>query len=378
MRFLLLNSDYPEFLTWLYEAHPGLGNRPCEEQLSVRSASLFGTADFYSRQLRELGHEAWDIHVNNEPLQTAWAREHGVRWTSGKAWHFRLRGGFLPWVSRGPSAKWMYEILAAQIQHLRPDIILTHVIDPAMTSFLAGMKSRTCLLVGQVASPLPRGVTWRAYDIMISSLPNFVEYFSKLGVRSQLLRFGFEPLVLSRVQSRPRTIALSFVGSLFPYHKSRIQLLEYLCGKTEIRIWGNGVERLPRHSPIRARHEAVCWGVEMYQVMLSSRITLNHHIGIAEQFANNMRLFEATGSGALLLTDWKANLHEMFEPGKEVAVYRTAEECANLISFYLKNEKNRENIARAGQERTLREHTYGQRMRELADLLEDHRRKVSR
>jgi hypothetical protein len=377
MRFLLLNSEYPEFLSWLYAAHPGLGDLPYEEQLRARSDSLFGVADFYSRRLQELGHEAWDIHVNNEPLQTAWAKEHGVRWTSGREWQVRLRGGFVPWVSRGPSAKWLYEILAAQIQHLQPDVILTHVIDPATTSFLAEMKSPTRLLVGQVASPLPRGVNWRAYDLMLSSLPNFVDYFSNLGVQSRLLRFGFEPLVLSRLQGPPRDIPISFVGSLFPDHKDRIRLLEYLCDRSEIRIWGNGVDRLPRHSPIRARHEGVCWGVEMYRVMLSSRITLNHHIGIAEQFANNMRLFEATGSGALLLTDGKVNLPEMFEPGREVAVYRSPEECADLIKFYLENEKDREAIARAGQERTLREHTYARRMGELADLAQEHLRKVS-
>ena len=40
------------------------------------------------------------------------------------------------------------------------------------------------------------------------------------------------------------------------------------------------------------------------------------------------RLFEATGVGTLLVTDWKKNLHEMFEPGKEVIVYHSPEECA--------------------------------------------------
>ena len=40
--------------------------------------SLFGVADFYSGNLRKLGHEAWDIRINNEFMQKAWAREHGV------------------------------------------------------------------------------------------------------------------------------------------------------------------------------------------------------------------------------------------------------------------------------------------------------------
>jgi spore maturation protein CgeB len=82
-----------------------------------------------------------------------------------------------------------------------------------------------------------------------------------------------------------------------------------------------------------------------------------------------MRLYEATGVGTLLITDWKENLHELFEPGKEVIAYRTPEECGELIQYYLEHEVEREAIARAGQERTLREHTYYQRMQELVDII---------
>lgn len=40
-------------------------NQPYENQMRVRMESLFGVADFYSSNLRTLGHEAWDkpIHL---------------------------------------------------------------------------------------------------------------------------------------------------------------------------------------------------------------------------------------------------------------------------------------------------------------------------
>jgi len=31
MKFLILNTDYPDFLRWLYAQHPGLEKQPCEE-----------------------------------------------------------------------------------------------------------------------------------------------------------------------------------------------------------------------------------------------------------------------------------------------------------------------------------------------------------
>jgi len=90
---------------------------------------------------------------------------------------------------------------------------------------------------------------------------------------------------------------------------------------------------------------------------------------MAASYANNMRLFEATGVGTLLITDWKVNLHEMFKPGDEVIVYRSPEECTELARYYLEHDDEREAIAHAGQERTSREHTYCHRMRELVDIV---------
>jgi hypothetical protein len=31
MKFLILNTDYPEFLRWLHALHPGLEKQPYEE-----------------------------------------------------------------------------------------------------------------------------------------------------------------------------------------------------------------------------------------------------------------------------------------------------------------------------------------------------------
>ncbi|MFN8496855.1 MAG: glycosyltransferase [Anaerolineae bacterium] len=106
----------------------------------------------------------------------------------------------------------------------------------------------------------------------------------------------------------------------------------------------------------------------MYKVLRTSKMTLNHH-GNVPPYANNMRLFEATGVGTLLVTDWKANLHEMFEPGREVVAYRSPEECLDLIAYYLGHEEERQAIASAGQQRTLTEHTYLDRMREIVEIL---------
>ena len=44
--------------------------------------------------------------------------------------------------------------------------------------------------------------------------------------------------------------------------------------------------------------------------------------------------------------------------------------CVKVIEFYLDHDKEREAIAKAGQQRTLSEHTYHNRMQELVEIVE--------
>ncbi|MEI9478001.1 MAG: hypothetical protein WCO26_15685 [Deltaproteobacteria bacterium] len=71
MKFLIVNTDYPAFIEWLYAGNPGLHLASFGEQHRVRVDTLFGMADFYSSNLRRLGHEAWNVVTNIEPMQKA-------------------------------------------------------------------------------------------------------------------------------------------------------------------------------------------------------------------------------------------------------------------------------------------------------------------
>jgi spore maturation protein CgeB len=369
MKFLILNTDYPEFLCWLYAQHPRLERQPYEHQMRALNESLFAVADFYSSNLRRLGYEAWDIHANNEFMQKAWARENGLRLKEDRRWKFRMRRGIVPWISRVQRA-WFYDILKAQIKYYSPDILLNQAMDGISSSFLKEMKPHVRLLMGQHAAPLPEWEDFSCYDLVVSSLPNLVEHFRATGVPAEPQRLAFEPRVLQRLRDGESKTSITFVGSVTLHHDGRVRLLESLCRCLDIKIYGTGVNCLTKDSLIRQRYQGEAWGVQMYQTLFNSKITVNHHIGMAKSYANNLRLFEATGVGTLLVTDWKRNLHEMFEPGKEVVAYRTPQECVEMIQYYLEHEDERRAVASAGQQRTLRDHTYYQRMQELVNIVQ--------
>jgi spore maturation protein CgeB len=374
-RFLIVNTDYPGFLDSLYADHPGLDRESYDRQLAVRNASLFGVSDFYPRNLTELGHPAIEISINNRRLQEAWSREHAFPLPSVATSRFVMRRGVLPWVVRDQSA-WMEPVLAAQIEDFRPDVILTHSVSDLRPAFWQRMRSHYRLLVGQIASPLSSDIDLKGFDLMLSSLSNFVERFRSAGLRAELFRLAFDPVVLERLKATEMPddsdgpIEVSFIGSLSPHHQGRLEWLEQVCRKVSIQVWGPGIDLLPKDSAIHRAYRGPAWGIDMFRILARSRISLNHHIEISGAYANNMRLYETTGVGTLLLTDWKQNLSEMFEPEAEVAVFRTTAECIETIGYYLKDEAKRDRVARAGQARTLRDHTYRQRMAQLVELVE--------
>lgn len=390
MRFLIVNTDYPDYLRWLYEQHPGLEAQPYQEQMRVRSESLYGVADFYSTNLRALGHEAYDIYANNDCLQAAWAFEHGMRIevphilperaasvlrhvkdAIGKTPARYLAPLVRPWRHRQEAMlASSYDILMAQIQHYKPDVLLNQAVDDIAGRFMKEAAPYARFRIGQhAATPLAANEDLSGYDLLISSFPPTVEYFRGKGIRTHLCRLGFEPRVLSLLGPPDKKWDISFAGSFFNVHSSRARLVEVLCRQfPQFKIWSPAVGNLPVDSPIHDHYVGQAWGRQMYQVLHSSKITINHHGDVAP-YANNMRLFEGTGVGTCLLTDWKANLKEMFEPGKEVIAYRSPEECLELIHYYLEHDEERNAIARAGQTRTLHEHTYSHRMQEFVGLV---------
>lgn len=354
MRLLVIDTCYPAFLDAHYRSHPSLRRAPYAAQWQALMDTLFGTADSYSHYLGADGHEAHEVVVNCPPLQTAWAKEHG------------LRARRLGRLGRSPSIE---EVVAAQVEEHDPDVLYVQNLSVLDADLLRRLGEGR-LVVGQIASEPPPERQLRAFDLILTSFPHYVERFRALGVASEYFRIGFDARALERVGELTRDLGLVFVGSLGRgQHRLGNAVVGRAAERLPLEIWGIGAEEWPDDSALRRSYRGEAWGIDMLRLLARARIALNRHIDVAEGNANNMRLYEATGMGALLLTDAKANLGEIFEPGRECVAYRDEDELVELASYYLEHEDERREIAAAGQRRTLGEHTYAHRMRELAGIL---------
>jgi spore maturation protein CgeB len=389
MRILVLNADYPRFLDWFYARQPGLKTAGYAAQMTARNDSLFGVADFYSRNFAGLGHKAAEIHVNNPWLQSAWAREHGLGVALAEpsaggrtipGWLQRAVAPFKPMlrplarkVGLSPRLDSAAEtILLAQIEAFKPDLILNQDafhVDAALMRRIKGIGKP--ILLGQVGIAPSRGEDWTVYHLMLSQLSATVELFRRAGVRAEVNHLAFEPTVLDALPATPaQDIDISFVGTVSPDHTQRIALLEVVATRYQLALFGNPPRALPASSPLHRCFRGEVWGADMYQALRRSKITLNSHIDMAGREAGNMRLFEATGVAAFLLTDFKDNLHTLFAPGREVAAWRSVDECLAAIERYLGDDGARTAIAKAGQARTMAKHTYRHRAAEILALVD--------
>jgi hypothetical protein len=355
MRILILDTYYPAFLDSHYAQRPELVDAPYDIQWRALMDRFFGTSDAYSHYLVQLGHEAHEVVVNCGPLQRAWAREHGVGTKQGR---------------RVPGEQ---STVLAQAEDFRPDVVYVqdlHALEPRL---LRDLRAQSLLLVGQIASKTPARSRLEVFQLLVTAAPHFLELFRQQGFVTEFVRLGFDPRVLTHLDhDAPREGAV-FVGALGRSRTWRSNaLLERAAERAPIDFWGYKAGTLPLRGAVRRRYRGEAWGMRMYEVLATAKIAVNRHGDIAGHHAINMRLYEATGVGALLVTDSKRDLSDVFRPGTEVVTYARGDELAEKITYYLDNEDERAAVARAGQNRTLREHTYEDRMRKLVRILGRH------
>lgn len=352
MKVLILDDYYPPFLDWAYRTNSGLARLPYAKQWRALMDHCFGTADFYSRNLAAAGIEAHEVVVNCTQLQMKWAEENVSK--------RKLRLG----------RAWKTWIVREQVRNLRPDLIYVQNVTNFSASFLESLRDTAKWIVGQTAYAMDWKYDLGVYDLILSSFPHFVERLGEIGVASELLKIGFEPTVRDRIDlSAERDLAVSFVGTI--HHPQRPpEFLVEVAYRLPIKVWGHAGSTFPENSPLARFYEGEAWGLEMYQVHSRSKIALNRHSSVAQNYANNMRMYETTGMGACLVTDAKRNLGDFFEIDREIVAYESTDDLVEKAEYLLDHEQERAGIAEAGMKRTLAEHTYSHRMQELASIFE--------
>lgn len=80
------------------------------------------------------------------------------------------------------------------------------------------------------------------------------------------------------------------------------------------------------------------------------------------------RCFEIPATKTFMLSQYTDDLADMFEPDKEAVYFRTPDELVQKAKYYLEHEEQREQIAKAGYDRLMRDgHGVGDRVQQIVD-----------
>lgn len=81
------------------------------------------------------------------------------------------------------------------------------------------------------------------------------------------------------------------------------------------------------------------------------------------------RNFEIPACGGFLLTQEAEDLFNFYKYGEEIDVFVTKEDLLDKIRYYLTHEQKRDQIAKSGYERTIREHTWEHRFAKIVEVV---------
>ncbi|MEO7082850.1 MAG: glycosyltransferase [Gemmatimonadaceae bacterium] len=396
----LEKSSHPRHWQQLYERDSTLADQSFADQLAVYCRGGIQYAGTMSRYLTDYGHEVTEIYTDVPPLQRAWAREHGLEY---------------------PAIDPIRRLAFEQIRECQPDVLYIQDLRTLDTAFIREARSRfPCIKIvtGFICSPSYDLDTLCALTFVLTCTREYLAEFKAAGATVYFAQHVFDPHQLELLDmTAPRTRDIVFSGSLFRHqhgHWEREAVLEAMAGfpgleifcpqadlsyrrdlaDTALRCGAYAMQRAlqaagvshdaRRTLPVIGR--AATWpgwpmrqlnrhlqhfmkppvfGVDMLEALRSARVCLNV---VDHKEAANWRLFEVTGVGSCLLTSYRDNMSELFEPDTEAVLYKSPAECRERARWLLDHPADAERIAAAGHQRTLRDHTYAKRAAILDEL----------
>ena len=84
---------------------------------------------------------------------------------------------------------------------------------------------------------------------------------------------------------------------------------------------------------------------------------------------SRLRDIEAPALGACYLTEWTEGIEQLYDPDKEIVVYRSADELINKAQQLIKDAGKRQQLKKNGQKRALNDHTVPKSLEKIVKFL---------
>lgn len=212
------------------------------------------------------------------------------------------------------------------------------------------------------------------YDRMHQN--NFMQWddeksmFGKMGMKSTLF--------LQQYEKVPMKERYPFVSDTYLYetaifsralaHRERVYILNRLAKKYDVSLYTRDEDVSELSTNVKI-HPGIPYQ-KAFDIYHNTKINLNITLHCIETGVPQ-RVFDVLASGGFLLSNYQQELVELFEPGKELAVYHNMEELEELVEYYLTHEEERRAIALAGQKKVLQLHDYHDKLEQIVSFVRE-------
>ena len=377
INLLRISSSYEVFINDFKRKNSNINKFNYSDCIEKFFLENYSVSNNYSKAFSKIGFNCNEIIENFEFLQKLWLNEYGNK-------------------------KSKNEVLFQQIDFYKPNVIFIGNPNILTENFYLFCKNRDFVkkILCFHCAPLNKKiiVNMSRADGILTCTEGYKVFFEK-KLKKKVLKIYHAFSQNSKIKdSIIREIDISFIGSVFlgnKLHDDRIAMLHEVSKKFKNIYFSINFANflIPKvicyflknifTRPIKSmviiykyfylffRYRNKVYGNKMYEILNNTKILINIHIGDTE-YAGNMRMFEGTGSGCMLLTDKKKDNDKLFSINKErkdIEDYESAEDLVNKLKFYLGNKNQLNLIAKNGRETTLELHNYDLRVREISNYL---------
>lgn len=350
LRIMQVISTDPNLINHFYMRNPNIASMDYHTQNEAFANYGFLTPHIIAPYTEGLGCVQELTFSNAAPLQRAWLKEQGLPTD--------LKPG------------WEEDLLRMRIDEFKPDVLYIsnpHIFNCALRSKLIHQPR---LVVSWSSTTVQNHWDWSAFDIILTSLPSIKNFAPKLGARSaEMFSPGFPLHLVKELNSIPQDTDVVFVGTV--KGTLRIKMLDSVARAAKqygfslaLHLSGDSSNLTPAMMPYLKQP---VFGLDAIRCQRRGRMVLNARTpvylsdrhgypisDISDDENCSMRLFEATGSGALVFA--LEGVSRWFDWEKEIISYTNQQDLVDKIRHFIANPEERKRIASAGQNRCLAEY----------------------
>ncbi|MBZ5534091.1 MAG: glycosyltransferase [Acidobacteriia bacterium] len=275
------------------------------------------------------------------------------------------------------------DYILATAEQFKPDILLAFKGNFVLANTLKAIGARGAALYNYYPDTsafshgkwIPQSLP--EYDCVFYTKPFWYKDVSRqLKLKAGcFVPHGYDPELHKMVKLDPRDIQdfgcdVSFIATHTAYKEEAVKGLLHLRPNLNLRTWGGGWKERCRTKELRRCVQGLPLLGESYtRAIQAAKINLaimsGQVQGASQGDHTTSRTYIIPACGGFMLHERNPEVLGLYEEGKEIECFESAQELAEKIDYYLANPEERERTARAGHARCVPAYSYDSRMSEL-------------